>query len=163
MRKYNGVKKFGDRPKEDFFKELFRISKNQVIWGANNFNLPPCKGFFIWEKTNIPENFTMSMAEYAWISEGLGTISKIFKYSSSSQKRIHPTQKPIELYTWIFNNCAKQGDKILDTHLGSGSSRIASYKAGLEFVGCEIDKFYFEAQEKRFKEFTSQISLFDKA
>ena len=105
----------------------------------------------------------MSQAEIAAISEGLGTTSKIFKAApqgTKDDKRIHPTQKPVALYAWIFARYAKPGDKILDTHLGSGSSRIAAYDAGLDFVGCEIDKDYFAAQEERFAAHTAQLSLF---
>lgn len=160
MRMNGNMSCFGDKPNDYYFKELFRVSKNQIIWGANNFKLPTCKGFLIWRKTNIPENFTMSMAEFAWISDQLSTISKVFDFDSNRQVRIHPTQKPIDLYAWIFRNYAKPGDKILDTHLGSGSSRIAAYDAGLDFVGCEIDKDYFDAQEKRFQEHSAQIDLF---
>lgn len=163
MRKNGTMKNFGNKPNENFFKELFRVSKEQVIWGANNFYLPNYKGFLVWEKTNVPEDFTMSMAEIAYISEGLGTISKIFKHSAQgtpNEPRIHPTQKPVELYRWIFSHYAKPGDKILDTHLGSGSSRIAAYDAGLDFVGCEIDPDYFKAQEERFQEHAAQENLF---
>ena len=160
MRKNGPMKSFGNKPGKDYFEELFRVSKNQIIWGANNFFLPPYKGFIVWEKTNIPVKFTMSMAEIAWISEGIGTVSKIFKCSSSGQIRIHPTQKPVALYTWIFQNYAKPGDKILDSHLGSGSSRIAAYEQDLDFVGFEIDKDYFKAQEERFQDYVSQLSLF---
>lgn len=102
----------------------------------------------------------MSMAEMAWMSDELSTISKIFKYKSSGQVRIHPTQKPIALYAWIYSHYAKPGDKILDTHLGSGSSRIAAYDAGLDFVDCEINPDYFNAQEERFAAHTAQTSLF---
>lgn len=160
MRKSGKMDSFGDKPNEKYFEELFRVSKNQIIWGANNFSLPPCKGFLVWIKTNIPENFTMSMAEFAWISEKLSTISKAFYFSASGQIRIHPTQKPVSLYEWIFCRYAKHGDKILDTHLGSGSSRIAAYNAGLDFVGCESDKEYFNKQEKRFLDYTAQENLF---
>lgn len=159
MRRNGKMSCFGNKPTKEYFQELFRISKNQIIWGANNFELPPCKGFLIWEKTNIPENFTMSMAEMAWISEKLSTISKIFRFSATSQDRIHPTQKPAALYAWIFSRYAKPGDKILDTHLGSSSSRIAAYDAGLDFVGCEIDKDYFKAQEERFAAHSAQIRI----
>lgn len=160
MRKNGTLSCFGDKPSNDYFAELFRVSKNQIIWGANNFSLPPCKGFLIWRKTNIPEKFTMSMAEFAWISEELSTISKVFDFNASGQVRIHPTQKPVALYAWIFNQYAKPSDKILDTHLGSGSSRIAAYDAGLDFVGCEIDSDYFKAQEERYQAHIAQMSLF---
>ena len=152
-------------PSDDYFNELFRVSKNQIIWGANNFDLPNYKGFLVWHKLSISDSFTMSMAEIAYLSEGLGTVSKIFDYAPQGTKddpRIHPTQKPVALYAWIFQHYAKPGYKILDTHLGSGSSRIAAYDAGLDFVGYEIDKGYFDKQEERFSAHTAQCSLFVK-
>lgn len=159
------AKKYGKKiiswdyaPNEEYFKELFRVSKNQIIWGGNYFSLPPTRCFLIWEKTNVPENFTMAMAEYAWCS--IQGNAKIFKYSAVGQEgRFHPTQKPIELYQWILSKYAKQGDKILDTHLGSGSSRIACYNGGFDFWGYEIDKEYFEKQEERFENHTSQLRM----
>ena len=160
MRNNGSMKRFGDKPDSEYFAELFRVSKNQIIWGANNFSLPNYKGFIVWEK-GIPQDFTMSMAELAYISEGLGTISKIVSIrSAQSEVKIHHTQKPVALYRWIFSRYAKPGDKILDTHLGSGSSRIAAYDAGLDFVGYEIDKEYFDKQEERYQRHISQISLF---
>ena len=101
----------------------------------------------------------MAMAEYAWTS--FNDNAKVFEYVPQGKDRFHPTQKPVALYDWILKLFAKDGDKILDTHLGSGSSRIAAYKRGVDFVGCEIDSDYFEEQEKRFFDFTNQISLFD--
>ena len=164
MRKNGTMAKFGDKPAKEYFDELFRVSKNQIIWGANNFDyLPAYKGFVVWEKLSIGENFTMSMAEIAYLSNGLSTTSKIYKCAPQGTKadpRIHPTQKPVALYRWIFQHYAKAGDKILDTHLGSGSSRIAAYEAGLDFVGCEIDKEYFDKQEERFQAFTDQLRIF---
>lgn len=157
------MKHFGDKPQKNYFEELFRISKNQIIWGANNFELPPYKGFLVWRKLTISEDFTMSMAEIAYISDGLGTTSKVFEFAPQGTKeepRIHPTQKPVALYAWIFQRYTKPGDLILDTHLGSGSSRIAAYDANLDFVGFEINKEYFNKQEERFKKHISQISLF---
>ena len=102
----------------------------------------------------------MAMAEYAWTS--FNGNAKVFEHvpQGNGEKRFHPTQKPVELYRWIFNRYAQDGDNILDTHLGSGSSRIAAYDAGLDFVGCEIDKTYFDLQEERFEKHTSQLSLF---
>ena len=146
-------------PKKEYFEELFRISKNQIVWGANYFQMPTTKCFIIWRKPHISEDVSFSMVEYAWTS--FNHTAKEWIGMSTEADRIHPTQKPVALYSWIFSKYAKPGDKILDTHLGSGSSRIAAYNAGLDFVGCEIDKDYFEAQEKRFKEHISQISLFD--
>ena len=162
MRRNGTIACFGDKPTKEYFSELQRVSKNQIIWGENNFALQPYKGFLVWEKLTISEGFTMSQAEIAAISEGLGTTSKIFKHMPQGTKvdpRIHPTQKPVALYAWIFSRYAKPGDKILDTHLGSGSSRIAAYDAGLDFVGCEIDKDYFAAQEARFAAHAAQLTM----
>lgn len=162
MRRNGTLACFGDKPTKEYFEELQRVSKEQIIWGANNFEPPPYKGFLVWEKLTISEGFTMSQAEIAAISEGLGTTSKIFKHMPQGTKgdpRIHPTQKPVALYAWIFSRYAKRGEKILDTHLGSGSSRIAAYDAGLDFVGCEIDKDYFKAQEARFAAHAAQLTM----
>lgn len=148
-------------PGEDYFKELFRVSRNQIIWGGNYFSLPPTRCFLIWRKLTISENFTMAMAEYAWTS--FNSNAKVFEYAPQGrpgEDRFHPTQKPVALYTWIFSHYAKPGYKILDTHLGSGSSRIAAYDAGLDFVGFEIDKEYFDKQEERFAAHTAQMNLF---
>lgn len=149
-------------PDANYFNELFRVSKNQIIWGGNYFKLPPCRGFIIWDK-KLTDNWTLAMAEYAWAS--FDKPSKIFRSSLSEgvQKegeRIHICQKPISLYKWLLKNYAKPGDKILDTHLGSGSSRIAAYDMGFDFTACEMDKDYFDAQEKRFSNFISQLKLF---
>ena len=146
-------------PGEDYFKELFRVSKNQIIWGGNYFSLPPCRCFIIWKKTNIPENFSMAMCEYAWCS--FNDNAKIIELSSQDiTNRFHPTQKPVALYEWIYSRYAKEGDKILDTHMGSGSSRIAAYNMGFDYVGCEINKDYCEKEEERFKEHSAQLNLF---
>ena len=146
-------------PGEDYFKELFRVSRNQIIWGGNYFALPPTRCFLVWRKTNIPETFTMAMAEYAWTS--FADNAKVIDLSSAGQTdRFHPTQKPVALYAWIFAKYAKPGYKILDTHLGSGSSRIAAYDAGLDFWGYEIDKEYFDKQEERFAIHTAQMDMF---
>lgn len=146
-------------PKQEYFEELFRISRNQIIWGGNYFCLPPTRCFLIWRKTNVPENFSMAMCEYAWTS--FNSNAKMFSFSAVGQPhRFHPTQKPIELYEWILKNYAKEGDKILDTHVGSGSSRIACEKLGFDYVGYEIDEYYFQEQEKRFKEEKWSVPLF---
>lgn len=140
-------------PSDEYFKELFRVSRNQIIWGGNYFNLPPTRCFLIWQK-HIPENFTMAMCEYAWTS--FDANAKLFKYPSVGKKndpRIHPCQKPIALYRWILERYAKEGDKILDTHLGSGSSAIAAYDLGFDFTGIEIDNDYYESAVKRFENY----------
>lgn len=144
-------------PPVSYFTELFRVSKNVIIWGANHFidRIPiNSKCWLVWDKEQ-PEALSFAMCELALTTFDTKT-AKIFRYSAARQsvreKRIHPTQKPIALYAWIFKNFAKPGDIILDTHLGSGSSRIAAYQMGFDFIGCEIDKEYFEAQELRFRE-----------
>ena len=164
--RYKGQKHSGHKkalwdnktPSEEYFYQLLRISKNQIIWGGNYFNLPSCKCFLIWDKL-FSDELSFSMYEFAWSS--FNTTAKGFKYNPANDRpKLHPTQKPIALYDWIFKNYAKPTDKILDTHLGSGSSRIAAYKSGLSFVGIELDKDYFEGQEKRFNTFKSQLRLF---
>ena len=145
-------------PEPIYFSELFRVSRNQIIWGGNYFieNLRNTRCIITWDKlVFIP---TMSRVEYAWTSFDL--LPKLIQINNTDRNRIHLTQKPVKLYEWLLINYAKDGDKILDTHLGSGSSRIAAHKLGFEFVGCELDKDYFEAQEKRFKTETMQQSLF---
>lgn len=138
-------------PSAEYFRELARVSRNQIIWGANYFNMPPTRCFIVWRKLTISENFTMAMAEYAWTS--FNANAKVYERApqgTASEPRIHPTQKPVDLYKWLLAKFAKPGDKILDTHVGSGSSRIACEEMGFDFVGCEIDKVYFDLQEKRF-------------
>ena len=132
-------------PTDEYFQELFRISKNQIICGGNYFNLPPCRCFVVWDKRQPWKNF--SACEYLWTS--FNAPAKLFSYSYR-QKRIHPTQKPVALYEYLIKTFAKQGDKILDTHLGSGSSRIAAYNLGFDFVGCEINKEFYDKQQERF-------------
>ena len=144
-------------PSDEYFAELQRVSKNQIIWGGNYFNLPPTRCFIVWDKI-ISEDFSLAMAELAWTS--FDKLAKIYKLQVPKNGKIHPTQKPIKLYDWLLHNYAKEGDLILDTHLGSGSSRIASYKGGFNFVGFEIDQEYYEKQEKRFNDFKSQLRLF---
>lgn len=148
-------------PPPEYFKELFRVSRNQIIWGGNYFGLPPCRCFLVWRKLSISEQFSMAMVEYAWTSFE-NENAKWFECApqgKADDKRFHPTQKPVALYAWIFKNYAKPGMKILDTHLGSGSSRIAAYNAGLDFVGCEIDEDYYRMQEERFEKHTAQGRL----
>jgi site-specific DNA-methyltransferase (adenine-specific) len=154
------IAKWDIAPDQEYFDELFRVSKNQIIWGGNYFELPRTRCFLVWRKTNIPtEGFSMAAAEYAWTSFNRNAM--VFEFSAINQAgRFHPTQKPPELYAWIYKHFTKKGDKILDTHLGSGSSRIAAYDVGLDFSGYEIDKEYFDKQEERFARHTAQMSLF---
>lgn len=162
--KYGGVEIVNDaKPTAEYFTELFRVSKNQIIWGYNHLSdmLPKTKEFIFWYKHNPVD--TYSDGELAWTS--FNKTAKVFDYPffgtvGADRIRIHPTQKPVNLYIWIYAHYAKPGDKILDTHLGSGSSRIAAYEAGLDFVGYEIDKEYFAKQEERFAQYTAQSNLF---
>lgn len=158
------------KPEPEYFTELMRVSKAQIIWGGNYFAdmLPPSKGFIVWDKRQEGMSNDFADCEYAWISKGLG-VARVFRFvwngmlqgnMKNKEDRFHPTQKPTALYRWIFQHYAKEGYKILDTHLGSGSSRIAAYDAGLDFVGFEIDKEYFDKQEERFAAHTAQTSLF---
>jgi site-specific DNA-methyltransferase (adenine-specific) len=145
-------------PNNAYFSSLFDVSENQIIWGGNYFKLPPNRFFIIWDKQQ-PEGISFAMAEYAWGS--FNQSAQIYKVRSQGQEqRFHPTQKPVPLYDWIYQNYAKPGQVILDTHLGSGSNRIAAHKNNLEFVGVELDPEYFYASVKRFEQCTSQLKLF---
>jgi site-specific DNA-methyltransferase (adenine-specific) len=141
------IQRWDTRPSKEYFEELFRVSKNQIIWGGDYFNLPPTRCIICWDKMQPWPNF--SQIEIAWTS--FNSPAKIFKYDNRTDDKIHPTQKPISLYAWILKNYAKSGNKIFDSHLGSGSNRIAAYKLGFDFYATEIDKDYFEAQENRFR------------
>lgn len=141
------IQRWDTRPSKEYFEELFRVSKNQIIWGGNYLNLPPTRCIICWDKMQPWPNF--SQIEIAWTS--FNSPAKIFKYDNRTDDKIHPTQKPISLYAWILKNYAKSGNKIFDSHLGSGSNRIAAYKLGFDFYATEIDKDYFEAQENRFR------------
>lgn len=164
-----------NKPNKNYFDELFRVSKNQIIWGGNHFELPSSKCFIVWDKVNGKTN--QSDCELAWTNFNIGI--KLFRYMWNgmyqgksidkgdiqqgdkrlNEERIHPTQKPIKLYRWLLKNYAKEGDLILDTHVGSASSLIACEDTGFEYVGFELDKDYYEAAQKRLKEFRSQIKF----
>ena len=158
LRANNGnMKEWPIAPKKEYFNELFRISKNQIIWGGNYFtkHLEPNNNWIVWHKLN--EGVHFSMCELAWNS--IRKNIQLLKLLPDKDK-IHPTQKPVKLYEWLLMNYANEGDKILDTHLGSGSSAIAAHKLGFDFVGIEIDKDYYDAAVKRFNLVTSQTTLF---
>lgn len=146
-------------PSIEYFNQLKRVSKEQIIWGGNYFGLPASQGFIVWDKVQ-PENFSSSMCEFAWLS--MQTPAKIYKKHvvTAEPNKIHPTQKPRELYRWLLKNYAKQGDKILDTHLGSGSIAIACYDMGFDLTGYEIDKEYYDAAVKRLENHKKQLTLF---
>jgi len=153
------AKKWDNKPiSMEYFDELFRISKNQIIWGGNYYPLPATKHCIIWDKRQ-PEKLSFGMFDYAWTS--FDGSNKIFRYSVLLEKnKIHPTQKPVQLYSWIYRNYLPEGGKVIDTHLGSGSNRIAAYRTGnIDFVGFENDKDYYDAQEKRFQNYKLQPEL----
>lgn len=163
-------------PERSYFDELRRVAKHYIVWGCNYFDYEFAPGRIVWDKCN--QNTSFSDCELA--ATDLFESVRLFRYmwngmmqgksiteghivqgdKRRNEVRIHPTQKPVALYDWIFQRYAKPGQKILDTHLGSGSSRIAAYEAGLKFIGFEIDPDYYERQEKRFQEHTAQTSLF---
>ena len=160
---YGGKGKVWDScvPDKAYFKELERISQNSIIWGGNYFNLPPTRCFLIWDKQQ-PIGVSFADCEMAWTS--FNESAKTFRMrpqNADSDGRIHPTQKPVALYKWLLKNYAKPNDKIFDSHVGSGSIRIACYDLGFDFEGCEIDKDYWQAQEDRFSKYLSQPKLFD--
>ena len=146
-------------PSDDYFEELFRVSKNQIIWGGNYFNLGICNKFIIWDK-EIPEGLSFSDCEYAWTS--FSGANKIFRYSAylNKSEKFHPTQKPPQLYKWLVHKYAKENDKILDTHLGSGSIAIACHDYGFELTACELDKEYYDKAIQRIVNHTNQTKLF---
>lgn len=157
------------KPGQEYFDELFRISKNQVIFGGNYFMREISRDsqcWLVWDKLR-PEGVKFADCELAWTSFNLA--SRVFRYRwngmlqgnmAAKEWKIHPTQKPVALYSWIYSLFTKPGDRIVDTHLGSGSSRIAAYSAGLDFTGYEIDKTYFDLQEQRFLTYSSQVDMF---
>ena len=143
-------------PSDEYFNELQRVSKNQIIWGGNYFNLPPTRCFIVWDKM-ISEDFSLAMAELAWTS--FDKLAKIYKLQVPKNGKIHPTQKPIKLYEWLLTNYAKKGQRVFDSHLGSASSAIAAHYFGVDFVGCELDKDYFDAAKARFDMATKQLAM----
>ena len=175
-------KEWDNKPADsDYFKELMRVSKNQIIWGVNYYNYKLVGGRIIWDKINGDSdqfgceiaynslNHRTDIIRYMWAGmfQGLNITKDINKANIQqgdkklNEKRIHPTQKPVKLYEWILDNYAKEGDKILDTHLGSGSIAIACHNRKFELTACELDKDYYEASIKRIKNHTAQLSIFD--
>jgi len=146
-------------PPNEYFKELVRVSKHQVIWGGNYFDLPPTQNYIIWDKVQ-PHDFSLAMCELAWCS--IQKPIKMFTYSVLRERnKIHPTQKPVALYKWLLTNYAKQGDLILDTHVGSASSLIACYDMGFDAVGFELDENYYKASKERLKDHMAQMRIED--
>lgn len=159
VRQLHAKKKWDNStPCSDYFTELFRVSINQIIWGGNYFDLPPSQGFIIWDKVQ-PHGFSLAMCELAWIS--FQKPAKIWKKSVlSEQRKIHPTQKPIALYKWLLHNYAQPGNRILDTHLGSGSIAIACHDMGFDLTACELDTDYYNAACKRLRQHQAQLTIF---
>ena len=150
-------------PTQKYFDELHRVSKMQIIWGANYFNLPPSRCFIVWDKGEGFYGRDFAECEQAWVS--IDANAKIFKYDPLANRdyhrsKIHPTQKPVKLYKWLLTNYAKEGDKILDTHLGSGSIAIACHDLKFDLTGYEIDKEYYDNAIERIERHKRQLNLF---
>jgi len=144
-------------PNAEYFNELFRISKEQIIWGGNYANLPPARCFLIWDK--VAQMETMADCEFAWTS--FDKNAKIFRHvRNTSEKRIHITQKPVQLYKWLLQNYAKEGDTILDTHFGSLSIGIACHDLKFDLTAIELDKDYYEQAKQRLINHQKQLTLF---
>lgn len=152
----SNIQSWDHAPGPEYFEELFRVSKNQIIWGANYFSLPPCRCFIVWDKKQPFESF--SRCEYAWTS--FKSPAKIFEFDNRYSGKIHPTQKPVQLYKWLLYNYAKEGHIVLDTHTGSASSLIACYDMKCPFIGFELDEGYFKAASERLQLHRDQLTLF---
>lgn len=146
-------------PGKEYFVELMRVSVNQIIWGGNYFDLPPSKHFLIWDKGETMYGRDFAECELAWSS--MDKTARMFKKNPNQPDRFHPTQKPVALYEWLLTNYAKPGQRILDTHLGSGSSAIAAHNLGFDFVGTELDADYYAAAVRRFESHKAQRRLFE--
>ena len=148
-----------EKPTKEYFEQLFRVSKNQIIWGGNYFELPPCKNYIIWDK-QIPNGLSFADCEMAWTS--FDKAPRIFRYSAYLDKagKFHPTQKPVKLYQWCLKNYAIYGNKILDTHGGSFTHAIACDKEGFDLDICEIDTQYFDKGKKVFDIHKMQLTMF---
>ena len=150
-------------PQQEFFDELFRVSKNQVIWGGNYFCLPPTRCFLVWRKLSISEKFSMAMCEYAWTSfNGNAKLFESVPQRGKYSGKFHPTEKPIALYNWILDLFAKDGDKIFDPMMGSQSSRCAAFLSGYDYCGCEIDEYYFNKGNEFFERICHGVEIDEK-
>lgn len=141
------IDRWDKAPSQEYFDELRRVSRNQIIWGGNYFPLPPSRCIIVWDKVQPWENF--SQVEIAWTS--FDSPAQLFRFDNRTGDKIHPTQKPTELYAWLLRKYGSGGGRILDTHMGSQSSRIAAYMLGFDYVGCEIDEEYFRKGCERFE------------
>jgi site-specific DNA-methyltransferase (adenine-specific) len=162
--KLGKIQQWDRKPDASYFKELFRVSKKQIIWGANNFSLPTTEYFIVWDKMQTVDNF--ASAEYAWTN--VKKPAQVFRYAihkvMAERKfiggKIHPTQKPVALYEWLLKNYASPGDRILDTHVGSGTSLVACYNLGFEYVGYEIDEHYYKLASQHLNARMAQMDIF---
>ena len=143
-------------PNNEYFVELKRVSKNQIIWGGNYFNMPPSRCIIVWDKCQPWENF--SQVELAWTSFDMP--APLFRFDNRTGDKIHPTQKPVALYKWLLDKYAKPGDKILDSHLGSGSIAIACHDYGFDLTACELDAEYYNKAMQRINDHCKQIKMF---
>ena len=160
FKQYHDTEWDNSAPDIEYFKELIRVSKNQIIWGANHFieKIPINSScWIVWDKVNGDGDF--ADCELAWTSFKTAVRKFTYYFGHENSERIHPTQKPKALYKWILKRYAKPGDRILDTHLGSGSSAIAAFDGGFDFVGCEIDADYYTAAKRRFEYHRMQLKL----
>lgn len=149
-------------PGKDYFDKLFRVSRHQIIWGGNYFDLPPTRCFLVWKKLTISESFSMAMCEYAWTSfTGNAKLFECAPQGTANEQRFHPTQKPVKLYSWQLDLFGKPGMKILDTHAGSASSLVACRLAGLDAWGFEIDPVYYEKAKTRLDAAQAQVTIND--
>ena len=154
-----GKKWDNETPNKEYFTELERVSKSQIIWGGNYFDLPPTRCFLIWDKQQ-PEGVSFASCELAWTSFNKSAKTFYMRPQNADNIRIHPTQKPVKLYEWLLMNNAEKGFKILDTHLGSGSIALACHNLNFDLVGCELDTDYYNASLKRLKEHQQQLVMF---
>ena len=154
-----GKKWDNETPTKEYFKELKRVSVNQIIWGGNYFGLEPTRCFLIWDKQQ-PEGVSFASCEYSWTSFNQSAKTFYMRPQNADNVRIHPTQKPVKLYEWLLMNYAKDGDKILDTHLGSGSIALACRNLGFDLTACELDEDYYNDAMKRIETHKKQITLF---
>lgn len=154
----NKPKDWDIAPKEYYFKELMRVSKNQIIWGGNYFPLPPSRCYLLWDKMDYNSDFASH--ELAWTS--FNKVVKCYRRARNcgDEIKIHPTQKPEQIYRWLLKNYATEGMKILDTHLGSGSIAISCYDMGFDLTGYEIDQDYYDAAVKRLENHKKQLTLY---
>jgi len=152
------------KPSVNYWNELKRVSKKYIVWGGNYFidNLEPSRCYIVWDKKTGENSYADCELALTNIDANAKIYTKFWlgAHANNGTERIHPTEKPVALYKWLLKNYAKEGDKILDTHLGSGSSRIAAHDLKFDFTGCELDKDYFEAAEFRYQEHTRQLTLF---